>query len=601
MRFQFAGLIRVLFVIVLVTVAGVGCGQRASIEVTPVDQLVELGFDAFLEQSFRQLVMRDPEWVTQLGLADELGTGNDQLTDISDGFVRKTQQLESDILTALRQFDQSTLTAEQRLSAEIYEWYLDDRVRAHEYMYYDYPVNHLLFSVPNGLLHFFTQIHPITNEQDVQDYITRLSQVDEKFDQLIDGLERRAEVGVVLPRYLIDWAAYDLDRIARGEAVDAAYYGALREKVLALDDLTQDEKDALLAQAAREIEKSVIPAYRALLDVLDDQEAIAANEDGVWRFANGADYYTQVLRHHTSTDLTADEIHELGLREVARIQGEMRVLFDDLDYPADESLAELFERVAVDGGWVSGAGVVDAYAQLITEVKGQLEPFFDLQPKADVVVIGGPTGGYYVRPALDGSRPGAFYANVDSSGEPRYGMATLAYHEAIPGHHLQLAIAQELELGLFRSNASFTAFIEGWALYAEQLAGEMNLYRDDPYGNLGRLQAELFRAARLVVDTGIHAKKWSHQQAIDYMVENVGRSRGYLEFEVNRYVVWPGQATAYKIGMLKILELRQRAMDRLGDRFDLQEFHRVVLGNGSMPLSVLEQVVEAYIAERLAG
>jgi uncharacterized protein (DUF885 family) len=243
---------------------------------------------------------------------------------------------------------------------------------------------------------------------------------------------------------------------------------------------------------------------------------------------------------------------------------------------------------------VTGNQIVTEYERLIETAEQELSVAFDLLPSADVVVIGGPTGGYYSPPAVDGSRPGAFYARAVGT-EPRFGMPTLAYHEAIPGRHFQVAIALESDLPSFRKGATFTAYIEGWALYAERLAWEMGFYEADPYGNLGRLQGEAFRAARLVVDTGIHAKRWSYDQAVQFMLDNTGLSRGSMEFEVSRYATWPGQATAYMIGMLKILELRQRAMDQLGDEFEIKEFHNLVLGNGSLPLSILEQAVDEYI------
>jgi uncharacterized protein (DUF885 family) len=248
---------------------------------------------------------------------------------------------------------------------------------------------------------------------------------------------------------------------------------------------------------------------------------------------------------------------------------------------------------------VRGSQVAARYEAIIAEAEQNLDAAFDLRPQAEVVVIAGPLGDYYVSASLDGARPGAFFARTGGGGTALYGMPTLAYHEVTPGHHFQIAIAQESDLPLFRNVIGFTGFAEGWALYAEQLAHELGWYEDDPYGNLGRLQAQAFRAARLVVDTGLHAKGWTFDEAYDFMLNNTGQDPGLMRFEVSRYITWPGQATAYMVGMLKIMELRQRAIDRLGDQFDLKEFHRVVLANGSMPLEVLEQVVDGYINAKL--
>jgi uncharacterized protein (DUF885 family) len=254
----------------------------------------------------------------------------------------------------------------------------------------------------------------------------------------------------------------------------------------------------------------------------------------------------------------------------------------------------LYGRVAQGGGVIYGDDIVKRYEAIIADAEDRVAAVFDLRPKAAVIVIPGPTGGYYMSPALDGSRPGAFYA-ADMGAEYRFIMAPLAYHEAVPGHHYQIALAQELEVPSFRKGTDFTGYIEGWALYAERLAWELGFYEDDPYGNLGRLQFQALRAARLVADTGIHAKHWTYEQAIDFMVANTGRGRGGVEYEVARYSVAPAQATAYYIGYAKILELRQRAQEALGEEFDFKEFHNVLLGSGAVPLDVLEQIVDEYI------
>jgi uncharacterized protein (DUF885 family) len=270
----------------------------------------------------------------------------------------------------------------------------------------------------------------------------------------------------------------------------------------------------------------------------------------------------------------------------------MRVQFAALGYPAEESLPQLYNRLAIDGGMLSGGEIVSAYEQIIAAAEQDVAPAFDLQPAVGVIVVGGPTGGYYTAPAVDGSRPGMFYAQNTGS-IPWYSMPTLAYHEAVPGHHTQIAIAQQLELPAIRRASEFTAYVEGWALYAERLVWELGFYEGDPYGDLGRLQMEAFRAARLVVDTGLHAKGWSFDQAVDFMVENTGRPISMVRNEVSRYLSIPGQATSYYIGYLRILELRQQAMDAQGAAFDLAEFHNLILGGGAMPLDVLTQVVEA--------
>ena len=595
--------------IVLVLSLVVGCiGQ--SPESTPettsttadsAADLEGLPIDTFFEESYKLLLLRDPEYLTELGITELYGMGNDQLTNISDAYIRETYELHAAILELLREYDRSQLTPEQQISYDVYEWYLDDIVRQQEFMYYNYPVTHFLTGVQNQLIHFFTDIHPVTNKQGAEDYITRLQQVDTKFDQLIEGLRLREEAGIIPPRFIIQWSLYDIRRIASGTAQYLPFYTAFEEKVDALD-VSAEEKRVLLQDAERAIDESVIPAFQALRDYLEYLESVARTDDGVWQFPKGDEYYAYTLQHHTTTDMTADRIHELGLEEVERIRADMRSIFDELGYPEDESLSELFRRVAAEGGFVSGSEVVETYEALIEEADQNLDAAFDMRPSAEVIVIGGPIGGFYVPGALDGSRPGAFYANVGAS-EYVYGMPSLAYHEAIPGHHFQISLAQELDLPFFRGDVSSTGYAEGWALYAEQLAWELGWYDDDPYGNLGRLQYEIFRAARLVVDTGIHAEGWTYDQALEYMRENVGFDPSVvnLEHEVSRYIAWPGQATAYKVGMLKILELRQMVMDALGDKFDIKEFHTVILGNGSIPLDILERIVQNYIDVKLGN
>jgi uncharacterized protein (DUF885 family) len=457
-------------------------------------------------------------------------------------------------------------------------------------------VTHFIIGQPAMLYHFFTEIHPVRDKQDAEDYIARLSQVDEKFDQLIEGLKLREAAGVIAPKFIYQWSMGSVRETADSLPEFTAFYRDFKESLSPMSSIDPQDQAQLLDSAKKEIETSVIPAFQALAAYLEDVQKRAPTDDGVWQHPNGEAYYEYVVRHHTTTDLTPDEIHALGLRELERIHGEMRTIFDDLEYPQGESLARLYDRVAQDGGMFEGNQIVAEYERIIEAAKTIIEPAFEVQPSADVIVIGGPTGGYYTQPAVDGSRPGAFYAKATGA-EEYYGMPTLAYHEAVPGHHTQIALALELDLPSFRRGSHFTAYVEGWALYAERLMWELGIYDDDPYGNLGRLQFEAFRAARLVVDTGIHAMGWTFDEAVDFMTENTGFEGDIINvnFEVSRYIAWPGQALAYKIGMNKILEIRQMAEQQLGEQFDLKEFHNVVLGNGSLPLAILEQVVQEYI------
>lgn len=574
--------------------------QPAATSDQPPAASPQLPFDQFLNDSYLQLLRRDPELITELGLDTPLGMPGDQLTPISDSYLRETQALEAATLTQLRAYDRASLTPEQQLSYDVYEWYLDDLVRGHEFTYYDYPVTFFLTSVHLDLQQFFTDLHPITSQQDAQNYITRLGQLQTKFDDLLAGLQTREAMGVIPPKFAIQWALPDIRAIAQSSPRSTPFYTALEQKLQAVSSIDPAGQDTLLAAAEQTITSGVIPAYQALYDYMTHLESIATDDDGVWKLPNGDAYYAYTLRHHTTTDLTAAEIHQLGLDELERIHAEMRQIFDQLGYPQDETLPQLFNRVASDSGFLSGNDIMTAYEAIIADAEARVSAAFDLRPKAEVIVIPDPYGGYYIEPAMDGSRPGAFYATASGT-EARFGMPTLAYHEAVPGHHFQLAIIQELtNLPAVRQGVRFTANTEGWALYAERLAAELGFYDGDPYGDLGRLQAEAFRAARLVVDTGLHAQGWTFQQAADFMEANTGQPRRMVEGQIARYIVWPGQATAYKIGMNAILTDRQAAMDRLGDQFDLKEFHNIILKSGSLPLPIMDRVIQEAVAAQLS-
>ena len=618
----------VLFVFVVIGISLSGCNENAKVVDFPPNEdlnppsgkdasvvqvgyeipeiltaLEELPIDEFFDASFKNLMMRNPEWVTAEGLDQTFGTNGDQLTNISDEYIRETQNLQLGILDLLGKFNREELTSEQQISYDVYEWYLKDLIRQHEFMYYDYPIVHFTIGVQNDLIQFFTDIQPIDNKLDAENYITRLSQVDTKFEQLIDGLERRQEAGVVAPRFIFQWSLGGVRSIANNSARFTPFYTDFEEKVISLDDIPDDEKQDLLSNAENQISESVIPAFKALAETMEHLQSVAPTDDGVWQFAEGESYYKYTLQHFTTTDMSVDEIHELGLQELERIHADLRIVFHSLGYPTEGvSLPELFDRLESESDFVAGGEVAATYEAIISEAEANISEAFDIQPEADLTIIAGPMGDFYISPSLDGSRPGAFYASV-SGGQDYYGMPTLAYHEGVPGHHFQISIAQESKLPLFRNALVYSGYAEGWALYAERLAWDLGWYQNDPFGDIGRLQAEAFRAARLVVDTGIHAKGWTYDEALEFFIENVGFNAGdnvSADFEISRYIAWPGQSASYMVGMLKILALRREAMELLGGNFNIKEFHDVVLSNGSMPLDVLEKVVDSYIEAKQA-
>ena len=573
-------------------------------DIEPIlDSLEGLELGAFFEESFEQLGRRSPELITELGLDEALGMPGDALDNISDAYERNTQRLEAGILDLLQSYDREALGPQDRVSFDVYDWYLDDRVRSHRWMYHGYPVTHMLSSVQRWTAKFFTDIQPFTTHTHAENYVTRLGQVERKFQQLIEGLRLREQAGVIPPRLVTEWALYGVRQLAGTPAVAQPVYTIFAEKLETLQGLSEGARSKLLEAALEAVETSFLPAHRELEIELARLEGLGLQQDGVWQHPDGDAYYTHLVRHYTSTDMTAEEVHQLGLAEVARIRAEMDLRFAQLGYPPDESLAQLFDRVSQDGGFVAGDEVISTYEAIIDQAEAHLEEAFDVFPDHEVVVIGGNSGGFYIPGALDGSRPGAFYANDSGTPEPRYAMASLAYHEAVPGHHFQITIAQELDLPPHRTNLTFTVYAEGWALYIEQLAQELGWYEGDVFGDLGRLQYEVFRAARLVVDTGLHAKRWTFQEAQTYLEDNVGFDPKVLnlEYQVARYVAMPGQALAYKVGMQDLLRLRQRAQDELGAAYDLKAFHRAVLTSGSLPLPILETVVDEYIQGVLPG
>ena len=559
-----------------------------------LDQLQGLEFDEFVDASYKQILLRSPESVTSMGLSESLGIRDDRLDNICYAYIGETYQLKAGIHEILKSYDRLRLDYEQQISYDSYSWLLDDWAVEHAWMYHFYPVTHG-FSRQNQLFLFFEDEHPLETVENVEDYITRLEQVDDSFDCLIQNLEDSEVRGIMAPAQMLQRAADQIRGIVPGSAAELPFYTNLNEKIQSVPDLTDTQRQEFLAQTIQTINSSVIPAYQALVEKLDEQIPQAPPMNGLWQLPDGDAFYEARVRHHTTTDLTPAEIHQNGLDEVERIRAQIRAHFDNLGYPANETFAQLYDRVAVESGLVPAEDIVPLNEAYIRQAQEDIREVFDIEPRTEVIVIGGAGGGFYVAGSLDGSRPGAYY--IGNQGDRyRYWMRTIAYHEAVPGHHFQISIGNELDVPLFtKGGGFFTAYVEGWALYAEYLAMELGWYEDDIYSELGRLQWELLRAARLVVDTGLHAFRWSRQQAIDYYIDTVGATPELAAQQIDLYLYYNGYFTAYKTGMMKILELRQRAKDELGDEFDIKAFHRTVLIHNRLPLPLLERLVEDYI------
>jgi uncharacterized protein (DUF885 family) len=563
-------------------------------------ELDGLRFDVFVETSYRLYLLRHPQSVTDLGLAGILGVRNDRLNDYSPAYVAETQRIERFILDRLRTFDREALSPDQRLTYDVCDWIWDDAVRGQAYADLDYLVTHYYITSRDWAVYdLLTVTHPLSDLDDVDDYIARLAQIGTQFDQLIAGLETRAELGIVAPRIVLQNAVSGLRGLAGASGRHHPYYARLANRLPAIRGLTDEDCDRILADAQALIDEDVTPAYRRLLAMLTELAEIAPADLGYAQRPNGAAYYEHALRHQNQSELTADEIHDLGLEQVARLREEIQEAAVALGIPEGSEIPTIFARVSREGGSLVGASVVAEYEKLLEEARVRAASVFERMPSTPIAIVGDTYGGYYRPAPADGSRPAEFVA-PNSGSQPRYSMPTLTYHETIPGHHLQIATAAELDLPLIRTVEALLGYTEGWALYAERLAAELGWYAEDPYGDLGRLSDEMMRAVRLVVDTGIHTHGWTFDEAVDYFVDNTGRPRSFAEGQILRYTVWPGQSTAYMIGFLKMLDLRDRAQASLGDSFDLAAYHMAVLENGSVPLELLESIIDRF-CERKGG
>ena len=577
----------------------------------PTIWLKPWSIDHYYARVFLRFALRHPTMMTQLGLLD--GTPLDyysgKLDDASPEFEKMEAGEIRKELDMLNRYDRKSMKPVGQLSADILGWFLENQSKSNRFLYYDYPVNQL-FGIQSQLPDLMMTVHPLKRPKDADNYIKRLSGFGLVYDQTIAGLELRREKGIVPPRFVLARVLKEMRDFTAKPAAENPLVVTFSARLDTLKGLDDAKKKALVARAEREVANTVYPAYARLIASCEKLEAVATDDDGVWKFPDGDAFYESCLKNHTTTDLPADTIHAIGLREVERIHAEMRALMRAKGYRAD-NVADAMRKLQKEPRFQYPAGdsgrtlILADYQAIIDDANQRVGALFNVRPKTGVEVKRVPPfkeatapGAYYNPGSIGGARGGVFFANLrDPKETSRPGMRTLAYHEAIPGHHFQLTVQQELKgVPFFRRILPFTAYAEGWGLYAERLAYE-NGFHQDAYDSLGALQADLYRAVRLVVDTGIHRQHWSRQQAINYMVGNTGLDTTKVVTEIERYIVAPGQACAYKVGQLKILQLRQKAMDALGPRFDIKKFHDVVLENGALALPVLREQVEAYLKQ----
>jgi uncharacterized protein (DUF885 family) len=584
-------------------------------------ETADQAFDRIVSEYTVEVLQANPLYASSLNLSEEeaggrykdrLGTpgiaGYEENEAISDAFEAELAGLDAEALSPERREWLAILTAGQDEAdsldalAEEAGYYLAGGFGS---PYVVTQIGGIHVDLPQAM----TQSHALTSLDDAEAYVARLNLFDEQFAGTVELMNANAEAGALPPDYAIEGALRNAEGFIASEPEENVLVTHLES---AISDLDIEDKDALIASAVEAVEQSVYPGYQLLIDTLEKHRADATHDAGIWDIPRGSELYDLYVKTNGESTLGGDGVHELGLREVARIQNEMEAIFEEIGM-TEGSVGERLAQLTADPDQLfpDTPEGKEELLQYIRDLAANAEEVmdeyflqtpsigFEIRPVPEYAQEGAP-GGYYVSPAEDGSRPGLYFINLrTTAAQPKFSLPTLTYHEAVPGHHFQLALGTDAKATplLVRYSASSTGFAEGWALYSEKFAEEIGLYEDDRYGDLGRLRDELFRAVRLVVDSGMHAKKWTREEAIDYMVANAGMERSGVASEIERYSVWPGQALAYKTGMLKIQELRARAEEQLGEDFDVAVFHYEILRDGGAPLTVLEDRIDNWIAE----
>ena len=571
-----------------------------------------VSIDHYLGKEVVMEMLDSPEMLTYLGILDRFNFITNHQSKLSDeGLVELEEGLEEmrQAKKILESYDDSQLSQQQSISKKIALFDLNNNIKQQEqFPFHNFPLNQI-GGIHLNMIQFMTDIHPIRSGSEAAAYIDRLDMLDEVFESQMEILNAQKEAGIFPPRFVFDHVIRQLSEFLEGSKGSNPIRDVFQRKISEID-LSEEAQAELMSDLDSAMQTSVKPGFNLLLDFMMETLPMANPNDGAWSLPNGDEFYALRLKAQTTTDYTAEEIHNIGLSEVDRISKRMQAILSELKYGDNLIVGEMMNKLNEDSQFLYAdtpdrkSIVVNDYNDIVEETWLAAADSFHKMPESTVEVRAVPeyseqneAGGYYMSPALDGSRPGVFYANLyDIKQTPTYSMRALAFHEAIPGHHLQNALNMENEeLTLFRRFGYYTsAFGEGWALYSERLSLELGMAKS-LYDELGVLQSELFRAVRLVVDTGLHYKRWTREEAMDYMKTTTGMSDAEVVAEIERYIVWPGQACSYKVGMLKILELRDKAQTEMGDAFDIRDFHSAVLDNGEPPLFIVEELVNEMI------
>lgn len=590
-----------------------GCAMTPPPEVAAAPEVeaetpTPVALDAFFESYDRADLAMSPIGKAYRGIRDEdYGKWNDP----SDEAAAEEFALLMDTAALLRErYDPADMNEQDALSYRLFNLTAERRASLYPFRELGFVFDHRR-GAHTSIPAFLINIHRVDTLADAEAYVSRIEGIGPQLDALTAESRERADAGVMPPDWVYPYVIADLEAlIASGDdnAVLADFDTKLAPLTPPLPAGTEAEASEIiyLSEAAREAwNSSARPAYERLLAEMRRQQAIAPTDDGIWRLPQGEEYYAALLASYTTTDLSADEIHDIGLREVARIHGEMRAIMAEVGF--EGSLQEFFEYTRTDDQFFYETReeyLADAQA-VLDRITVKLPEYFGVLPEAPMIIkpvepFRERSAGkaFYQSPAPDGSRPGTYYVNLYNLRDmSKNELEALAYHEGLPGHHLQRALQTELgDLPAFRRFGGWTAYTEGWGLYSEELPKEMGFYTD-PYSDFGRLGMELWRACRLVVDTGIHSKRWTREEAIQYLKDNTPNPEGDIVKAIERYITTPGQATAYMIGKLKIMEVREKARAELGDDFDIRGFHDTILTSGPVPLSIMEENVDAWIAE----